>query len=164
MRLDEFDARLTQMKRGPIPQRPIFIWTGAKSQLEELLQGLEIHRVDMVHSSSPKNDTLSDHAKIMQNYLTIICQDYQKCRHEPSVLVVENSVLLARYSCDLSILFRYAVVQRSAVVLIFPGESRREFPPRTETWVERDTASIVRQVAKQLGDINCIVDLLGGGD
>jgi hypothetical protein len=164
MRLDEFDTRLIQMKRGPIPQRPIFIWTGAQSRLEELLQDLEIHRADIVNSSSPKNNTLSDHAKIIQNYLATICQDYQKVRREPSALIIQNSVLLARYSCDLSILFRNAVNPRSAVVLVFPEESRREFPSRTDNWVRKDTASIVKQVAKQLGDINCIVDLLGGGD
>jgi hypothetical protein len=47
-------------------------------------------------------------------------------------------------------------------VLIFPQESRRNFPPRTEAWVKRNTTSIMKQLAKQIGDADCIVDVIGG--
>jgi len=45
---------------------------------------------------------------------------------------------------------------------MFPQESGRDFPPRTEAWVKRSTTNIMKQLAKQLGDIDCIVDVIGG--
>jgi hypothetical protein len=162
MKSEEFVARLMQMKIGPVPQRPVFIWTGTKTHLEELIKGLETHRTDMVQNMIPKNDTLTDHRKFIQNHLNETCRDYQKNRQEPSILIIENSILLARYSCDLSVLFKSAVSPRSAAVLMFPQESGRDFPPRTEAWVKRSTKNIMKQLAKQLGDVDCIVDVIGG--
>ncbi len=162
MKAEEFVSRLTQMKLGPVPKRPVFIWTGMKSKLEGLIEGLEAHYADMVQTMLPRNDALVDHRTFIQNHLNEICRDYQKNRQEPSVLIIENSILLARYSCDLSVLFKSAVSPRSAAVLIFPQESGRDFPPRTEAWVKRNTTNIMKQLAKQLGDADCIVDVIGG--
>ena len=50
MKVEEFVTRLAQMKLGPVPQRPIFIWTGMKSKLEGLIEGLEAHHADMVQA------------------------------------------------------------------------------------------------------------------
>ncbi len=162
MKAEEFVSRLTQMKVGPVPQRPVFIWTGMKYKLEGLTEGLEAHYEDMAQTMLPKNDALADHRTFIQNHLNETCRDYQKNRQEPSVLIIENAILLARYSCDLSILFKLAVSPRSAAVLMFPRESGRDLPPRTETWVKRNTTSIMKQFARQLGDTDCIVDVIGG--
>jgi len=162
MKVEEFVTRLAQMKLGPVPQRPIFIWTGMKSKLEVLIECLEAHHADMVQAILPKNDALAEHQRSLQTHLNETCRDYQKNRQEPSVLIIENSILLARYSCDLSVLFKSAVSPRSAAVLMFPQESGRDFPPRTEAWVKRSTKNIMKQLAKQLGDVDCIVDVIGG--
>jgi len=163
MKYEEFEARLAQIKQGPVPQRSVFIWVGAKSRLEPLLSDLEIHRADIVAASLPPVDNaFADTTKSVATYLNEICQAYEKQRREPSVLVVDNSILLARYSCDLSALFRFAISPRSAVVLIFPKESRKDLPPRTDVWVERGTDAIVTQIARQLGDTSCVIDISGG--
>ncbi len=162
MKLEYFETLLRQLKHGPVSQRLIFIWIGALSTLEALLQGLEIHHADIVASSPPTKNTVADNAKNIEMYLDKLCRTYAKNRQEPSVLVIDNSILLARYSCDLSVLFRFAISPRAAVVLVFPQESRRDLPPRTEAWVERDTELIVKQIARQLGETNNVVDSSGG--
>ena len=133
MTLEEFDVQLMAIKNGPTAKRPIFVWTGTKTELEELIKGLDIHYEDMVLSLSSKNNSLSDHPKIIQSYLNKMCRTYQESRQEPSIMIIDNAILLARYACDLSVLFKFVVSPRSAVVLIFPQESRRDFPIRTET-------------------------------
>jgi hypothetical protein len=160
VKTDEFQTLISQMKQGPVPRRLVFIWTGPTPSLTGLLQGIELHECDLICAHSNQSDL---NAKaLLQAFLNTQLKVYGERRNEPSVLLIKEAILLARYGCDLSFLFRYAISPRSAVVLIFPSESDRPLPVRSENWVERNTRTILQRVSRQLGDANCIIKASGG--
>jgi hypothetical protein len=47
MKLSEFRSFIEQMKLTSVPRRLLFIWQGKIRELENLLVGLEIHRINL---------------------------------------------------------------------------------------------------------------------
>jgi hypothetical protein len=150
------------MKKGTVPHRLIFIWSGPASGLEAAIEGLDIHWCDLVSAQSHRLGPDDDAKTLLEKFLNDECKSYSERRNEPSALIVNDAILLARYGCDLSGLFRYGISPRSAVILIFPSESNRAFPIKTENWVKRNTRDILQRVAKQLGEPKCIIEVAGG--
>lgn len=158
MTIQDFIALVDQMKRTSVPRRLIFLWSGPTKELENLLEGIEFNRIDIASASPEKENASEDTQHILENYLNKECQSYENNRNEPSALVVENAILLARYRCDMSSIFRYGISPRSAVILVFPKESHQKLPLRTEGWIKKDTYTMLLQVAKQLGEPECIIE------
>jgi hypothetical protein len=158
MTVQDFIALVDQMRRTSVPRRLIFLWRGPAKELENLLEGIEINRIDIAFISPEKENVSEDTQHILENYLNKECQSYENNRNEPSALIVENAILLARYRCDMSPIFRHGISPRSAVILIFPKESLKQMPLRTEGWIKKDTSVILLQVAKQLGEPECIIE------
>jgi hypothetical protein len=88
-------------------------------------------------------------------------KEYESSRNEPSVLVIENALLLARYSCDITAFFKFGISPRSAVILVFPEKSDRRLPIKAERWVKNEAASLLMRVAKQIGDAQSIIEESG---
>ena len=158
MTIQDFITLVEQMKRSSVPRRLIFLWSGQTKELENILEGIETHRINVASVYAEGQPISEDNQHILETYLKEICKSYEDKRNEPSVLIVENAILLARYGCDMSPIFRYGISPRSAVILVFPKESYRQLPIRTEGWVKRDTHTIFLQMAKQLGEPKCIIE------
>lgn len=158
MTIQDFITLVNQMRRTSVPRRLIFLWSGPARELQNLLEGIEFNQIDIASASPEKENASEDTQQILENYLKKECQSYENNRNEPSALVVENAILLARYRCDMSPIFRHGISPRSAVILIFPKESHRQLPLRTEGWIKKDTSVILLQVAKQLGEPECIIE------
>ncbi len=162
MNIGDFVTLVNQMKQGPVPLRLVFVWSGPAGGLEEILDGVEIHRCDLVSVRSDGSSSDENPKKSLEAYINQQCKTYDERRNEPSVLIIEDAILLARYGCDMSTFFRYGISPRSAVILLFPCESYRQFPIKTEGWVERNTRVIIQRVSKQLGEPKCVIEALGG--
>jgi len=158
----EFEDLINQMKQSTVPRRLIFIWSGPTPGLEDLLEGVETHRCDLVFAQSKGPSSINEPKGLMETFLNDECKNYCEKRNEPSALIVNDAILLARYGCDLSGLFRYGISPRSAVILTFPSESNRPFPIKAENWVKRNTRAIMQRVSKQLGEPKCIIEVTGG--
>lgn len=158
MTVQDFITLVDQMRRTSVPRRLIFLWSGPAKELESLLERIEINRIDIGSASPGKENASEDTQHILENYLDKVCKSYENNRNEPSALIVENAILLARYRCDMSPIFRHGISPRSAVILIFPKESLKQMPLRTEGWIKKDTSVILLQVAKQLGEPECIIE------
>jgi hypothetical protein len=158
MTTKDFISLVDQMKRTSVPRRLIFLWNGPAKELENLLEGIETNRIDIASASPQKENAPEDTQHILENYLDKECKIYENNRNEPSALVIENAILLARYRCDLSPIFRHGISPRSTVILIFPKESHRQLPLRTGGWIKMDTSVILLQVAKQLGEPECVIE------
>ena len=150
------------MRQGTVPRRLIFIWSGSTTGLEVILEGIQIHRCDLILAYSKEPEFNNEAKTSLEAVLIDQCKAYFQKREEPSALIVPDAILLARYGCDLSVLFRYGISSRSAVILIFPSESHRPFPIKTENWVKRNTRAIVQRVSKQLGEPKCIIEATEG--
>jgi len=155
---EEFGNFIDQMKRGTVPRRLIFIWNGPRIGMDDLLEGIETHRCDLTTAQTKDALLANSPGRLLEEFLVDECRIYSEMRNEPSALIVNDAILLARYGCDLSGLFRYGTSPRSAVILVFPSESNRHFPARTEDWVERNTRAVLQRVAKQLGEPKCIIE------
>ena len=158
MTVQDFIALVNQMRRTSVPRRLIFLWSSPAKELESLLEGIEINRIDIASASPEKKNASKDTQHILENYLDKECKSYESNRNEPSALVVENAILLARYHCDMSPFFRHGISPRSAVILVFPRESHRQLALRAEGWIKKDTSIILLQVTKQLGEPECIIE------
>ena len=158
----EFENLINQMKQGTVPRRLIFIWSGPTPGLEDLLEGTEKHRCDLVFAQTKDSSLINEPKSLLETFLNDECKGYCERRNEPSALIVNDAILLARYGCDLSGLFRYGISPRSAVILVFPSESNRPFPIKAENWVKRNTSAVMQRVSKQLGEPKCIIEAAGG--
>ncbi|MBC8466651.1 MAG: hypothetical protein H8D55_02315 [Deltaproteobacteria bacterium] len=158
----EFEDLINQMKQSTVPRRLIFIWSGQTTGLEDVLEGIETHHCDLVFSQSKDSSSINEPESLLETFLNDECKSYCKKRNEPSALIVNDAILLARYGCDLSGLFRYGISPRSAVILTFPSESNRPFPIKAENWAIRNTRAIMQRVSKQLGESKCIIEVAGG--
>jgi hypothetical protein len=137
----------------------IFIWSGPTKELESILGGIEFKWVDIASANTGKQNASEEIQHILENYLDKECQTYEENRNEPSALIIKNAILLARYHCDMSSIFRHGISPRSAVILIFPKESHKQLPPRVEGWTKGDTRSVLSYVAKQLGEPDCLIEV-----
>ena len=162
MNTAEFNNYISQMKKGTVPHRLIFVWSGPVSALEEAIEGLDIHRCDLVSAQSHRLGPDEDTKILLEKFLSEECKGYSERRNEPSTLIVNDAILLALYGCDLSGLFRYGISPRSAVILVFPSESNRTFPIKVENWVKKNTRAIIERISKQLGEPKCIIEAAGG--
>jgi len=159
MNIEDFGTMIDQMKRTTVPKRLIFIWSGPTKELENILKEIELKRVDIASANTGKQIASDEIQHILEDYIDKECRSYEKNRNEPSALIVENAILLARYHCDMSTLFRHGISPRSAVILIFPKESHKQLPPRAEGWIRRDTRSVLSNVSKQLGELDCLIEI-----
>lgn len=159
MNIEDFVIMIDQMKRTTVPKRLIFIWSGPTKELENILEGVDLKGVDIASASTGKQIASDEIQHVLENYLNKECQSYEENRNEPSALVVENAILLARYHCDMSPIFRHGISPRSAVILIFPKESHKQLPPRAEGWIRRDIRSVLSNVAKQFGEPDCLIEI-----
>ena len=162
MNTGEIENFLNQMKQGPVPRRLIFVWSGPTPGLEDLLEGIETHSCDLLFAQTKDSSLINEPKSLLETFLNDECKSYSESRNEPSALIVNDAILLARYGCDLSGLFRYGISPRSAVILVFPSESNRPFPIKAENWVKRNTRAIMQRVSKQLGEPKCIIEAAGG--
>ena len=162
MNTGEFENFINRMKQGTVPRRLIFIWSGPTPGLEDLLEGIEAHFCDLVFAQTKGASLINAPKSLLGSFLNDECKSYYERRNEPSALIVNDAILLARYGCDLSGLFRYGISPRSAVILVFPSESNRPFPIKAENWVKRNTRAIMQRVSKQLGEPKCIIEAAGG--
>lgn len=158
MNVEYFTNIIAQMKQTSIPKRLIFIWSGPIKELENILEGIEFKKIDIAFANTGEQIAPDDTKRILENYLDKECQRYEEERNEPSALIVENAILLARYHCDMSPIFRHGTSPRSAVILIFPKESHKQLPPKAEGWIRRDTRGVLSNVTKQLGDLDCLIE------
>lgn len=159
MNIEDFVTIIDQMKRTTVPKRLIFIWSGSTKELENILEGIEFKGVDVASANTGKQIASDEIQHILEDYLDKECQSYEENRNEPSALIVQNAILLARYHCDMSPIFRHGISPRSAVILIFPKESHKQLPPRAEGWIRRDTRSVLLNIAKQLGELDCLIEM-----
>jgi len=159
MTVQEFTEVIHQMKTGSVPMRMAFIWTDPIAQLKKVLADIEIHQHDLADASSSGEAGMNDPQHLIEIKLKDICKKYEENRNEPSVLVLQNAILLVRYGCDVSAVLRYGISPRSAVILLMPHESRRHFPPQTDGWVKRNTNELILRMAKQLGMPGCIINV-----
>ena len=158
MNVEDLTRLMEQMKVGTVPSRLVFIWAGSFASLDKILEGIEVHRRDLVDSGDG-GDGNKEPQKSLETELKSICKHFEETRNEPAVLVVDNAILLMRYGCDLSSVFQYGISPRAAVILIMPKESHRHLPPKTDGWVKRNTKELMTRMAKQLGEPNCIIDV-----
>lgn len=150
------------MKLGTVPRRLIFIWSGPTPALGGILEGIETHYCDLVSAKTTDSSLAIEPESRLETFLNDECKSYFERRNEPSALIVKDAILLARFGCDLSVIFRYGTSPRSAVILVFPSESNRPFPVKAENWVKRNTRSVMERVSKQLGEPKCIIEATGG--
>lgn len=155
MTFQEFTKIVEQMKRGSVPKRLVFLFRGKVSSLKEISEGIEIHHHDL--ASAFNDDQPNDSKRNLEGYLQGVCKNYENERNEPSVLILENALLLPRYGCNLTPFFQYAISPRSAVLMIIPPDSKRELPIGTEGWAMRNTQAILTQLTKQLSISDCVV-------
>jgi len=158
----EFENIVEQMKKGAVPRRLIFIWSGPTSPLEHLLEGIETHHSDLVSVQAKDTTPITDPNTSLEKFLNKESKGYFEKRNEPSAMIVNNAILLARYGCDLSALFRYGISPRSAVILVFPPECDRVLPIKADNWVKMNTRAVLERVSKQLGEPKCIIEAVGG--
>ena len=159
MNVEDLTKLMNQMKAGTVPSRLVFIWTGLTNQLEDILQGVEIHQCDMAECDENDGNKIVEPQQFLEKKMKTVCKDYNEQRNEPSVLVMKNAILLIRYGCDLSAVFQYGISPRSAVIFLMPMESHRHLPAKTDGWVKRNTRELITQMARQLGMPNCIIDI-----
>lgn len=157
MDFKDFRDLIDQMKETSIPRRMVFIWIGLVNELENSLEGIEMIRVDLASAFSGVENDFDQNRQSLELYLNRECQTFESDRNEPSALIIGNGILLARYGCDLSPIFRHGISPRAAVIIIFPNESQRQIPPKTDGWVKRDTKVVLTHLARQLGELDCIV-------
>lgn len=159
MMLQDFAALITQMKTSSVPKRLIFLWRGNKQDLEKTLEGIELHSHDLALEMPANRSDTTDPKASLEELIKKICEQYEDKRSEPSVLIIENALLLPRYGCALTFFLRHGISPRSAVIFVLPAESRRQLPTRTEALVKRNTNALALQVAKQLGEQDCIIEI-----
>ena len=155
MNLGDLSRIVERVKAGPVPQRLLFVFCGKPSQLEPLLEGIDVHRGDLITGIDGNNPEGIMNA--MGKNLRKLSRTYRDNRQEPSALILENAILIPRYGCDLSAVFQYALSPRSLAVLLLPSESKRELPPSAEKWVVRNTRSIHERLAQQTGVPDCLI-------
>ncbi len=158
MILHDFLVLIHQMKKGSVPKRLIFIWQGTKNDLLKHLNGIETHCHNPALEIPYNRVEDGNHRIILEEFIKKTCEQYEDNRNEPSALIIENAILFPRYGCDLSFFLHRGISPRSAVILVFPPESRRQLSARTDALVNRNTNAIVLQVAKQIGEPNCIIE------
>jgi len=159
MTVQEFTEAIRQMKSGSVTERMVFIWTDPIAQLEKVFADIEIHQQDLADAASPGKFGMNDPQNLLETKLKDICKKYDETKNEPSMLVLQNAILLVRYGCDVSAVLRYGISPRSAVMLLMPHETHRYFPPQMDGWVKRNTKDLILKMAKQLGTPNCIIDV-----
>lgn len=158
MILQDFLVLIHQMKKGSVPKRLIFIWQGTQHDLLKHLDGMETHCHNPALEIPSNRLPDGNHRIILEEFIKKTCEQYEDNRNEPSALIIENAILFPRYGCDLSFFLRHGISPRSAVILVFPPESRRQLSARTDALVNRNTKAIVLQVAKQIGEQDCIIE------
>ena len=159
MNIEDMAKIMNQMKAGSVPSRLVFIWTGPTKQLDKILDGIEVHQQDLAESENTGKKGTEEPQQFLESQIKSICEKFEETRHEPSALILKNAVLLVRYGCDLSAVFRYGISPRAAVIFLMPKESHRHLPPRTDGWVKRNTKELIARMGKQLGKPNCIIDI-----
>jgi hypothetical protein len=159
MTIGDLTTLMNQMKTGTVPSRLVFIWTGPTAQLDEILEGIEVHQQDLGDFGGAGENGIKEPQRFLEIKIKDICKKFGETRKEPSALVVKNSILLMRYGCDLSAVFHYGISPRSAVIFLVPKESHRHLPPKTDGWVKRNTKELIARMAKQIGAPNCIIDV-----
>jgi len=159
MTIEDLTTLMHRMKTGTVPSRLVFIWAGPTAPLDKILEGTEVHQQDLADSSGTGENGTKDPQGFLETKLKDICKHFEETRNEPSALVVKNAILLTRYGCDLSAVFRYGISPRAAVIFLMPKESHRHLPPRTDGWVKRNTKELIARMGKQLGKPNCIIDV-----
>jgi len=159
MRVEDFKRLISQMKYGSVPFRMVFIWKGAINDLENILKGIEIHQKDLADPILADVSRTKEPQKYLDDLIKRICEKYEGLRDEPSALVLQNAILLVRYGCDLSAIYRHGISPRSAVIFLMPRESNRHLPPRADGWVRRNTKEIFVRMAKQLSTSNCMIEV-----
>lgn len=158
MILQDFLVLMHQMKKSSVPKRLIFIWQGTKNDLLKHFDGIETHCHNPAVEIQGKLIDAGNHRINLEGFIKKTCEEYEDNRNEPSVLIIENAILFPRYGCDLTFFLRHGISPRSAVILLFPPESRRQLPARTDALVKRNTNAITLQVAKQIGEQDCIIE------
>ena len=158
MKKQEFLATIEHMKQSSVSRRLVFLWRGNSGELENVLKGLEIHKYDIASVFDDSCIDFNSIQKNINNWLKETCRNYDDNRNEPSALILMNSILLARYNCDLTPILRFGISPRSSVILVFPKDTQRKIPIRAEKWIKKDTKSIVIQTAKQLGEPKSIIE------
>lgn len=158
MILQDFLVFIHQMKKGSVPKRLIFIWQGTQHDLLKNLDGIEIHCHNPALEIPFNRLEDGNHRIVIEEFIKKTCEQYEDKRNEPSALIIENAILLPRYGCDLSFFLRHGISPRSAVILVFPPESRRQLSARTDALVNRNTNAITLQIAKQIGEQDCIIE------
>lgn len=159
MMQQDFSTLLDQMKTSSVPKRLIFLWQGSKQDLGKALDGIQMHCHDAALDVPAKRLDAADPRSVLEEFIKKTCEQYEDKRSEPSALIIENAILFPRYGCDLTFFLRHGISPRSAVIFVLPAESRRQLSTRTEALVKRNTNAIVLQVAKQLGEQDCIIEL-----
>ena len=161
MKTSEFKDIIEQMKLTSVPRRMVYIWQGRSRDLDGFLKDLEAHRIDVAMIEKREILTEEETTRRIERYFIDIIKKYEKERNEPSIMVIENAILLARYHCELTAIMKYGISPRSMVVLIFPKAALASIPSRAERWIKNDTATLVDKVGRQLGDSYCIIDNQG---
>jgi hypothetical protein len=158
MNVEDIAKIVNQMKAGTVPSRLVFIWTGPTKQLDKILDGIEVHRHDLAEKENTGQKGIEEPQQFLESQIKSVCKKFEETRQEPSALMLKNAVLLVRYGCDLSAVYRYGISPRAAVIFLMPKESHRHLPPRTDGWVKRNTKEVIAKMSKQLGKPNCIID------
>lgn len=161
MKIQEFKNLVMQMKSSSVPMRLVFLWKGRGYELEAILIDVETTHQDVATVFNNEKHETQDSQVTINEWLKEKCKVYEDMRNEPSALIIQNAILLARYNCDLTPIFKFGLSPRSAVILLFPKESQRKIPVRTEQGVKKDLQSVLLQVTKQLGEPNCIIEEQG---
>lgn len=159
MNQEEFLSILDHMRMGPVPWRLTFIWSQPETKLKEILakNNIEASQIDLIANYDSRISESKDSRKAIDNWLILECKKYDAERKEPSALIIRNSLLFARYGCDLSPILQYGISPRSAVLLLMPPDSKKRIPPRAEPWVKSNTGALVTQIATQLAATKFII-------
>ena len=158
MKTSEFKDIIEQIKSTSVPRRMVYIWQGRLCDLDGFFKNLEVHRIDIALLESKDSLTEEETTRRIERYLVNMIRRYESKRNEPSIMVIANAILLARYNCELTALLKYGISPRSLVVLVFPKATSASIPNRAERWIKNDTVALVEKIGRQLGDSHCIID------
>jgi hypothetical protein len=155
MKIDDLKKIVDHILTSRLIRRTIFITTVDLKTIRSIIEPLDIHEVEIVVDNE-YCETRPE--KFIEKRLKDICEEYTNRRVEPSVLVITDAVLLARYSISLSVLFRKAITPRSIVLLCLPKAPEVSIQNNYLHGVEQDYNLPMNRLVMQISEPDCIIE------
>jgi len=154
MKLQDFRHTVEHILTANYPKRALYVTSLYPRLVLDALQGLDVHQVELIRES-PVQDAPESY---LERRLAEICKDFHNARKEPSALIINDAVLLARYSISLSPLLSKAISPRSIAILCVPSVSHASVSMSLPNVVDHDFNLPFALLAKQISGQDCTIE------